>query len=194
MPYEDLLSAVKAGADERIKEIRNRAQAEAEKILKDAEDRARVIRSASLEEAAQRVELDRSRLVSKAEAEKRMVLAGVKNDLFQQVFTGAAQRMASVRDHPRYRESFRAMVREAMEELGGEEVTLHIDPRDEALCREVLGEMKRNCDVVPDLTTLGGLKATTPDERLAVINTIESRLERAKELMKREVMSTLYAD
>ena len=41
MPYEDLISAVKAGAQERIKEIQERAQAEALKIRKDAEERHR---------------------------------------------------------------------------------------------------------------------------------------------------------
>jgi V/A-type H+-transporting ATPase subunit E len=86
------------------------------------------------------------------------------------------------------------MVREAMEELAGEEIRMHIDPRDEPLCREILREMQRNCDVVTDLTTMGGLNATTADERLTVFNTLESRLQRAKELLKREIMSTLYGD
>ena len=194
MPYEDLISAVKAGAQERIKEIQDRALAEAQKIRKDAEERAQSTRSAYLEEAARGVKLERGKLISKAGAEKRMALARVKDDLFQQVFTRAAQQMALARNNPAYRTSFRSIVREAMEELAGEEVRLHIDPRDEPLCREILEEMRRNCEVVPDLTTLGGLNATTADERLLVFNTIESRLQRAKELMKSEIMSALYGD
>jgi V/A-type H+-transporting ATPase subunit E len=86
------------------------------------------------------------------------------------------------------------MVSEAMEELAGEEVTVHIDPRDEPLCREILSEIQRNCKVVTDLTTPGGMNATTAGERLMVFNTLESRLQRAKELMKSEIMSTLYGD
>jgi V/A-type H+-transporting ATPase subunit E len=194
MPYDDLISALKANAQERIKEIQDRAQAGAQKIRKDAEERAQSTRSAYLEEAARGVKLERSKLISKGGAEKRMALARVKDDLFQQVFTRAAQQMALVRNNPAYRTSFRSIVREAMEELAGEEVRLHIDPRDEPLCREILEEMQRNSEVVPDLTTLGGLNATTPDERLMVFNTIESRLQRAKELMKSEIMSALYGD
>ena len=194
MPYEDLISAVKAGAQERIKEIQERAQAEALKIRKDAEERTQSTRSAYLEEAARGVKLEKSKFISKAGAEKRMALARVKDDLFQKVFTRAAQQMASARNNPAYRESFKNMVREAMEELAGQEVTVHIDPRDEPLCREILTEIQRNCGVVTDLTTLGGLNATTADERLMVFNTIESRLQRAKELMKSEVMSALYGD
>ena len=194
MPYDDLISALKAGAQESITEIQDRAQAEAQKIRKDAEERAQGTRSAYLAEAARNVKLERSKLISKAGAEKRMALARVKDDLFQQVFTRAAQQMALARNNPAYRTSFRSTVREVMEELAGEEVRLHIDPRDEPLCREILKEMQRNCEVVPDLTTLGGLNATNADERLLVFNTIESRLQRAKELMKSEIMSALYGD
>jgi vacuolar-type H+-ATPase subunit E/Vma4 len=194
MPYEDLISAVKASADERIKEIRDRAKAEAEKIRKDAEEKAQGIRSAYLEEAIRGVKREKSKLIAKVGAEKRMALARVKDDLFQQVFTRTAQQMASARNHPGYRESFKKLVREAMDELAGEEIRMHIDPRDEPLCREILGEMQRNCDVVTDLTTLGGLNVTTADERLMVFNTLESRLQRAKEVLKPEIMSTLYGD
>jgi vacuolar-type H+-ATPase subunit E/Vma4 len=123
-----------------------------------------------------------------------MAFARAKEDLFQQVFDQAARRVASARDHPGYRLLLKKIAGEAMEDLPAEEIRVHIDPRDEALCREVLREMKRNCEVVTDLTTMGGLNATTADERFMIFNTLESRLERARELMKSEIMSTLYAD
>ena len=194
MPYEDLLAAVRANAQERMKEIRERAEAEALKIRRDAEERAKGIRSASLEEAGRAVQLEKSKLISRVGAEKRMAFARAKEDLFQQVFDQAARRMASARDHQGYRELLKNMVGEAMEDLPAEGIRVHIDPRDGPLLREILGEMKRNCEVIPDLTTTGGLNATTADERLMFFNTLESRLVRAKELMKSEIMSTLYGD
>ena len=194
MPYEDLLAALKANAQERMKEIRDRAEAEALKIRRDAEERAQGIRSAYLEEAGRAVQLEKGKLISRVGAEKRMAYTKAKEDLFQQVFDQAARRMASVRDHQGYRLLLKKLVGEVMEELPAEEIRVHIDPRDEPLCREVLREMKRNCEVVTDLTTIGGLNATTADERLMIFNTLESRLERARELMKSEIMSTLYGD
>jgi V/A-type H+-transporting ATPase subunit E len=194
MAYEDLLAAVRANAQEKMKEIRDRAEAEALKIRTDAEEKAQGSRSAYLEEAQRSVQLQKSKLISKAGAEKRMAFAKAKEDLFQQVFDQAARRMASVRDHQGYRQLLKKLTGEAMEELPGEEIRVHIDPRDEPLCREILREMKRNCEVVTDLTTMGGLNATTADERFMIFNTLESRLERARELMKSEIMSTLYAD
>jgi V/A-type H+-transporting ATPase subunit E len=194
MPYEDLLAAVRANAQEKIKEIRDRAEAEALKIRRDAEERAQWIRSAQLEEARRTVQLEKSKLISRVGAEKRMALARAKDNLFRQVFDQAARRVASARDRPGYQALYRRMAREAMEDLPAEGIRVHIDPRDEPLCREVLREMKRNCEIVPDLTTMGGLNATTADERLMIFNTLESRLERARELMKSEIMSALYGD
>jgi V/A-type H+-transporting ATPase subunit E len=194
MPYDDLISAVKASAQERMKEIRDRAEAEAQKIRKDAEERAQSIRAAYLGEAVRGVQLEKTKLVTKVEAEKRMALARVKYDLFQQAFARTAEQMGSLRNHPGYRETFKKMVQESLGDLAGEEVRLHIDLRDEPLSREILSEIRQNCEVVTDLTTLGGLNATTVDERLMVFNTIESRLQRAKELMKSEIMSTLYGE
>jgi V/A-type H+-transporting ATPase subunit E len=194
MPYDDLITAVKASAQERIKEIQERAQAEAQKIRKDAQERAQGIHSGFVEEAAQGTQLERSKFISKVGAEKRMAFARVKDELFQQVFARASQQMASARNHPGYRQSLKNMVQEALEELPDEEVRMHIDPRDEPLCREIFKELQRNCELVTDLTTLGGLNATTTDERLMIFNTIESRLERAKELMKPEIISILYGD
>ncbi|HVN66708.1 MAG TPA: V-type ATP synthase subunit E [Methanomicrobiales archaeon] len=194
MPYEDLLSALKANAQERMKEIRDRAEAEALKIRRDAEEGAQGIRSAYLEEARRAVQLEKGKLISKVGAEKRMAFAKTKEDLFRQIFDQAALRMASARDHQGYRLLLKKILGEAMEELPEEEIRVHIDPRDEPLCRDILREMKQNCEVVTDLTTMGGLNATTADERLMIFNTLESRLARAKELMKSEIMSTLYGD
>jgi V/A-type H+-transporting ATPase subunit E len=194
MPYEDLLSALKANAQERMKEIRDRAEAEALKIRRDAEEGAQGIRSAYLEEARRAVQLEKGKLISKVGAEKRMAFAKTKEDLFRQIFDQAALGMASARDHQGYRLLLKKILGEAMEELPEEEIRVHIDPRDEPLCRDILREMKQNCEVVTDLTTMGGLNATTADERLMIFNTLESRLARAKELMKSEIMSTLYGD
>jgi V/A-type H+/Na+-transporting ATPase subunit E len=194
MAYEDLLAAVRANAQETMKEIRDRAEAEALRIRRDAEERAQGIRSAYLEEAKRTVQREKSKLISKAGAEKRMAFARAKEDLFQQVFDQAGRRLASARDRQGYRLLLKKIAGEAMEELPAEGIRVHVDPRDEQLAGEVLREMNRNCEVVADLSTMGGLNATTADDRLMIFNTLESRLERARELMKSEIMSTLYGD
>ena len=84
------------------------------------------------------------------------------------------------------------MLKEAILELEGEEIQLHIDKRDENLCKKLLSELKLNCEIVTDITCAGGLNASTKDGKFIVFNTIESRFERAKVLLKPEIFATLY--
>jgi vacuolar-type H+-ATPase subunit E/Vma4 len=84
------------------------------------------------------------------------------------------------------------MLQEVVLELEGEEIQLHIDKRDETLCKKVLSELKLNCDVVTDITCAGGLNAGTKDGRFIISNTTESRFEKAKGILKSEIFTTLY--
>ena len=86
------------------------------------------------------------------------------------------------------------MIQEAMHELEGEKARLHIDMRDENLCKQILDELNENSEIVVDLTSAGGLNVSTRDEKVVVFNTIESRLDKAKELLERQVFATLYGD
>jgi vacuolar-type H+-ATPase subunit E/Vma4 len=58
----------------------------------------------------------------------------------------------------------------------------------------MLAELKLNCEIIEDITCAGGLNAATKDGRFIVFDTVESRFERAKVLLKREVYATLYGD
>jgi hypothetical protein len=74
------------------------------------------------------------------------------------------------------------MLKEAVLELEGEDIQLHIDKRDESLCKKLLSDLHLNCEIVTDLTSAGGLNAGTKDQKFIIFNTIESRFEKAKEL------------
>jgi len=73
-------------------------------------------------------------------------------------------------------------------------LSLHIDPRDETLCRQILNELGRNSEIVTNLTSAGGLAVSTKDGKVVVSNTIETRLNNVKQLLKREVFSTLFGE
>jgi vacuolar-type H+-ATPase subunit E/Vma4 len=68
---------------------------------------------------------------------------------------------------------------------------VHIDPRDEVLCRKTLSALGLSPEVRTDITTAGGVVAGLPDSSVIISNTVESRLERAKELKRREIHAIL---
>jgi vacuolar-type H+-ATPase subunit E/Vma4 len=192
MAIEQLIGAVEVSAEETIQEIQKKAIADVAEEKKAAEEAAVEKKRAALDAARRRAAVERGRLVSGVMKESRMELARQKDRIFQQAFQEAARRLASARTGSGYEKSFRAMAAEALEGLEGGDVILHVDRRDESLAHKTLAALGKNCEVKADLETMGGLSVTTKDGRNVVFNTLDSRLEKAKKLLKSEIFTILY--
>jgi vacuolar-type H+-ATPase subunit E/Vma4 len=194
MTYENLIASMGVSAEKRITEITQKAHQEAEEIKRSAEAKAEAIKASHCENAQKSAEMERNKLIYNVKAENKMRIIKEKDAVIQRAFLDAKKSLDSFRADASYKENFKKMLQEAVSELEGEKVNLHIDPRDETLCRQVLGEVGTNSEIVGDLTSAGGLAVSTQDGKVVVSNTIESRLNNAKELLKREIFSTLFGD
>jgi vacuolar-type H+-ATPase subunit E/Vma4 len=194
MALEDLITAVEVSAQERILEIQERSKVEAEEIIRDAKAKDEPIRKRHLDKAIMEVELQRNRLFSAALEENRLKMLKIKNEFVDAVFDEALRTLTVIREHPNYKASLKMLIGEIIRELGEKDVILHIDPRDSTLCRELLAEMNVNYDIITDLSCAGGLNAHSRDERFLIGNTFESRLKRAKEVYRPDIVSILFGD
>ena len=194
MAIEDLIKAVEVSGQERISEIQERSKAEVDEIIREAQVKDGPIKKRLLEDAKQSTEIQRNKLLSAAREESRMEVIKTKSEIFQKGFEEAPHQLASVREHPKYRENLKVLLGEALGDLGSKEVILHIDQRDETLLKEILNVIKVNHKIVTDLTCAGGLNAYTTDERFVVFNTLESRLKKAKEIYRPEIFSLLFGE
>jgi len=194
MPFEELIEAVEKGADEEIRAIREKTYEEANEITKQAAFKDEIIRARYLDRVKKAVEIERNEAFVKIKDETRMQLIRVKDEMYQKAFSEARATLSSARENPNYENSYRKMFKEAAAELAGEEIQLHIDKRDENLCKKLLPELNLNCEITTDLTCAGGLNASTKDGKFIVFNTIESRFERAKVFLRSEIFAILYGD
>jgi vacuolar-type H+-ATPase subunit E/Vma4 len=192
MPVEQLIEAVEASAQEKIKELMERATKEAAEIKQEAERTGETIKSRLLEAAKKKVEMEGFKSLAKSREETRMQLIRVKDEMYKNAFFEAQKILLSARGNTTYEKVFRNMLKEVVLELEGEEIQLHIDKRDENLCGTLLLELNSNCEIIADLTCSGGLDASTKDGRFIVFNTIEKRLEKAKGVLRPEIFSILY--
>jgi len=97
-----------------------------------------------------------------------------KDAVIQRAFFDAKKSLDSFRDHPSYKEDFKKMLQEAVRELEGEKVSLHIDTRGRNSIQAGVDELGWNSEIVGDLTSAGGLAVSTKDGKVVVSNTIES--------------------
>jgi len=185
------MRSIEAAAGERKREILAQATAEAEKIRKAALARAATIREEAMTDARKRLAQERERTLGQVREEGRMELLKRKNAVADRAFEAAARKVLALRGSPGYRAVARHLAEEAIGLAGGKDLVLHIDPGDRALFGEILRDLGRNCDLAADAPGAGGLTVTTRDGRILVTNTLDSRLFRARELLKGEVFTLL---
>jgi V/A-type H+/Na+-transporting ATPase subunit E len=190
----DLLIAMEESTEERINGIMKQAHQDAEEIKRTAEEKAEPIKKSYLDSAEKSFESERNKLIYNAKSEIKMDVIKAKDEMIQRAFIDAKKSLDDLRDRESYKRRFTSMIQEAMHELGGEKTRLHIDGRDENLCKQILDELNENSEIVVDLTSAGGLNVSTRDEKVVVFNTIESRLDRAREFLERQIFATLYGD
>jgi len=194
MTYEDLIQSMEAGAQEKIEEIRKNAERQCEGIVKDAEERAKLIQEEILALARATIADRRNRLLYSTRQDERSADIRAKEEILSRVYAQAEARLAELRSKDGYRTLFSRLLSESVREMDDGNPVIHVDPRDEALCREVVSGMNRTFRIVADITTHGGVVVSSPDEQVRIHNTLESRLERAKVLYKREICRVLFGE
>jgi vacuolar-type H+-ATPase subunit E/Vma4 len=193
MTYENLLRSVEENAEKKMRELEERAEKAAADIRAEAERRAQEIQDTSLAEAREESTVERNRLMFMAKAESNIRTTEVKTEVYQRVFSNAETVLHGIRNTPQYGEVFRFLAREAADAASERKIEFHVDPRDEMLCKKVLGELNLpGAVIVPDISCIGGLDVSTAGGGTVIRNTIESRLARARDLIKLDVYAILY--
>jgi len=190
--YEELMKSIDRAAGERKREMQEKAAAEAESIRRDAREEAVKVREEAMARAREKVAAEKERQMGRAREEARLELLRLRNEVFSRAFGAAGERVQAMRSSPSYPAVARRLAGEAIGLAGGSALVLHVDPRDRALFEDILADLGRNCDVAADLEGSGGLTVTTRDGKLLVTNTLDSRLSRAREVLKGEIFSILY--
>ncbi len=191
MAYEDLLKSVEESAREKELELRSRAAAAVDEIRARAKKQAGEIRQVHIDEAARSIATEQNKLFYLTKAENKELLIRVRETAFERAFSDAEVRLKGLRSEPEYPAVFEHLLREAAGVLGDEAFVVHIDPRDDALCKKTLSLLHLTSEIRADLATLGGVVVSLPDNSVVISNTVESRMQRAKELKRKEIHAIL---
>lgn len=194
MAFEDLLKSVEESAQEKEQELRNRAAGAVDETRNRAKHQAEVIRKAHIDEANKSITTERNKLLYLTKAENKEQLIRVREASFENAFREAESRLAGLRADPKYPEIFEKLLREAAGAVGNQVFTVHIDPKDEVLCKKTLAALEFKGIVSADLTTAGGVVVSLPGNSIVISNTVESRLLRARELRRIEIHAILSGD
>jgi vacuolar-type H+-ATPase subunit E/Vma4 len=194
MAYENLLKSVEESAQEKERELREKARSAVQLISEDTKNQSTVIQQSLLAEAKKAATIEKNKLFYLTKGENKENLIKTKEAIFSTAFGDAEQRLSHVRKDPKYPDILKNLTREAVGALGGETFRIHIDKRDEKLIKKILSDLHLSGEVIADLHSSGGLVVTTQNGSVKISNTLESRLERVKEQKKLEIYAVLYCD
>jgi V/A-type H+-transporting ATPase subunit E len=194
MAYEDLLKSVEESAAEKERELRRKAAVTIDEIKVRAKKQADSVRQAHTEEAGKSLVAERNKQLYLVKAENKEALIKTRETAFERAFAGAEARLRNLRTDPKYPLIFEKLLREAAGAMGGEAYTVHVDPRDEALCEKTLAALQIQGEILPDLQTAGGVVLSLAGNAVVISNTVESRLLRAKEHNRHTVHAILSGD
>jgi len=185
-------------------EIWKRAREKAENILKNAEEKARKMIEAAeakaREELRSKIEPEklvlRRRVLGKAVMDGRKMVILAKNEVIGRVFERALERIKTLTDSDLYREFLVKSLRKAIEEfsdIGGEELIVYVNERD----LDFLQGKVRELDPPVKLKFrrgefIGGMIVTDPEEKRVFYDTIESRFEALRPILREKVASILF--
>lgn len=195
MALENILQALEAEAAKKIAAIKGEALAEVEKIQSQARAEAAAIRRQQLEAARVRLQTEQARILNLARQKALQRVLGTREELIRAALDQAARELAALSDTEEYVLVLQQLLKESLETLGGAgPFKLWVQRQDVELLEQIIAKMDVQATVEANLTgegqwdaELGGLITATPDGRIRLINTLETRLQRVATLYRAQI-------
>ncbi len=187
-----LLAAIKEMANAEMAEVRAQAQQEVAMINERAEAQINQLRDEALERLEAQLRTESECIVGRTELEIRDRVVQQKNEAIADVFERATGRIAELYDTAKYRKIFKRLIQEATGKMNSEDVRLRISNADLPLWKAIKGDLPASISVACVDGPKGTVVVETNDGSQSIDNSIGTRLEMAREVMRRELSEMLF--
>jgi V/A-type H+/Na+-transporting ATPase subunit E len=182
MALSDLLAGMKEEAAAEEAQLDAETRAEVARIDAAAHDEARLLEERALRGAEDELRVEAEARRANARLAAAAAVRQAREESFQEFLAEVRRRLESVRESPGYPSVLRALLRESMTALPAAAV-LHVDPRDERLAADLLGELGVELEIEATLETAGGVELARGEDRV-VRNTVEERFANAEPALR----------
>ncbi len=189
---------------ELIQLLEQEARVEKDKVLGEARNRAEEILAATRKDAEEfltsthrRLERERTqartRAASAASLRAAALLLESKDQAIQRVFEGATRELKRASEDPtRRRAMLRHLLNEAVQGIATQGATLEVPPGDAEAAKDVCRTLRLSLEIRETPGVSGGVRVTTEDHRIAVENTVASRLTRTRSTLVSRIAEILW--
>jgi vacuolar-type H+-ATPase subunit E/Vma4 len=176
---------------------------DAEKYAKELKEKAKIEAEAevqkSKDEALENVRILEERKLSEARRHAALRILKEKNELISKAFKDAAVRLEGLVNEDVYFKTLSRLVGSSAKQLGSNDLKIKLTDKDLKRQKELIGHLKlaSNLNVTIDKTSvksIGGLIASTPDERIKIDNTFEAKLLAVEKTRKKEISNIMFGE
>jgi len=193
MALEDILRALEEKALDKIQLIKSEAQERAKEIKAEAEREAAREKRLKLKRISDSLKSEATALIYSATLKGKNRLIKAQEEVVEEAFRIAEERLRDFHSDERYPRVFEALLDECLGVLGDRDVVIRVREDDRALARELLDKRNVSYSFGEPLESLGGVYASSNDGDITVFNTLESRLEKARERLRLDVSKALFS-
>ena len=195
-----IVESIMSEAQEKADVIIQDANAEVSAIQAKAEKTAEVEKTKILENGKKQSDMRYQQIISEAKMNARRAELGAKEEVIEAAFNQAIGELkvkASSGDDE-YKDSLSKMIKEAADEIGGNDLIIQLNEADTNKFNSQLDSSSTfqiddvTFEIGEPIDAIGGAIVKTKSGDIEVNNTIESRLERFKSVLRSEVADVLF--
>ena len=142
--------------------------------------------------------LDARSRIDRAELESKRQISQTKETVLNEIFAQAQDRLQAFRETPDYRNWLKRTLASALQQLGGNQFQVMVNPAEEKwLTPDLLEEVstERACQLTlttdPDLSA-GGFVVVRADGRVRIDQTFQGIIDRGREAFRAEIARKLW--
>jgi len=180
--YEEFIKAIERDAAKEREKVLNDARIEADKIINDTEAELKRLKDERINELKVSSEKDRILTITRAEREARMFLLSAREEILSELFIKAERKIFELKKGGKYSDILKRLFREAVdkgrEEIDAGELVVYTSEDDLHLLKDTA--VSRGIEIKAGKKVAEGVIVASRDDRFKLINTLKSRMERAK--------------
>jgi vacuolar-type H+-ATPase subunit E/Vma4 len=187
-----LLAVIGEAAEAEKAGVRARAEQKIAEIGARIEAQIKQLRDEALARVEDQLRSESECIIGRAELEMRDTLIHEKNEALREVFELARKQIAVMNDFKTSKEVLRRLIREAISKINGEAVRLRISKKDLPLWKSLKGDFPPSISVELCDEPKGTVIVETNDRSQSIDNSIATRLETAREVLRWELADLLF--
>ena len=197
---DKIVSSIMSEAQEKADTIMQEANAEIATINANAEKTAESEKNKILDNGKKQSDMRYQQIISEAKMNARRAELSAKEEVIESAFDKAGEELKSIASSgsDEYDDSLSKMIKEAVDEIGSNDLIIQLNEADTNKFKSQLDSSSTfqiddiKFQLGEPIDTIGGVIVKTKSGDIEVNNTIESRLERYRSVLRSEVANVLF--